>query len=156
MQNTSEARVEGWDWLSSGNRYIDVSPSCNHFFCLSESSCPITEIMALTDIIPDPPTSPRPPETPPCSPRCPPPDSSGAHVLARVETVDRLEQALMKLVQVLEKVNGTTKREGAKPEATKLVEAEKPKIRASKLDYKLVDEVYVTMSIVTVSLTIPA
>lgn len=34
----------------------------------------------------------------------------------------------------------------AKPEATKEFEAEKPKIRASKLEHKQVDEVYVASS----------
>jgi hypothetical protein len=108
--------------------------------------------MAPTDVVPKPPTSPRPPETPPSSPVYAPPDSSRVHVSARVETVDRFEQALVKLVEVLEKVDATSKREDAKPEATKHVEAEKPKLRASKLEYKLVDEVYVTYYVTTILL----
>lgn len=66
-----------------------------------------------------------------------------------------LDQALVKLTQVLEKVDAMNKREDAKPEATKHVEAEKQKLRASKLEYKLVDEVYVTYSVATILLTSP-
>ncbi len=43
----------------------------------------------------------------------------------------------------------------AKLEPTKHVEAEKPKIRASKPEYKLVDEVYVPCSVVTIFLISP-
>jgi ribosome recycling factor len=75
------------------------------------------------------------------------------HVSARVETVDPFERALVKLVQVLEKVDATSKREDANPEATKHVEAEKQKLRALKLEYKLVDEVYVTYYATTILLT---
>ncbi len=111
--------------------------------------------MAPTDVIPKPPTSPRPPETPPGSPAYTPPDSSRVHVSTRVETIDCFEQALVKLAQVLEKVDATNKREDANPEATKHVEAEKPKTRASKLEYKLVDEVYVTCYVTTILLKSP-
>jgi hypothetical protein len=47
------------------------------------------------------------------------------------------------LVRALEKLDARNKTEDAKLEATKHVEAEKLKIRASKLEYKLVDEIYV-------------
>jgi ribosome recycling factor len=67
----------------------------------------------------------------------------------------RVKQALVKLVQVLEKVDATSKHEDAKPEATKHVEAEKQKLRASKLEYKLVDELYVTYYVTTILLTSP-
>jgi len=50
----------------------------------------------------------------------------------------------MKLTQVLKKVNTTNKHEDVNPEATKHVKAEKSKTQASKLKYKLVNEVYVT------------
>jgi ribosome recycling factor len=77
-------------------------------------------------------------------------------VLARVKTVDHFKQALVKLVQVLNNADATNKRKEAKPEAIKHVEAEKRKIRASKLKYKLVDEVYVTYYVTTILLTSPA
>ena len=109
--------------------------------------------MAPTDIISNPPASPRQPETPPSSPTYTPADSSRVQVSARVETVNRFEQALVKLVQVLEKVDTMNKREDAKPKATKDIEAEKQKVRASKLEYKLVDEVYVTYYVTTILLT---
>lgn len=112
--------------------------------------------MAPADIISNPPTSPRPPETPPGSPACTSPESPRVHGSPQVGSIDRFEHAVEKLVRVLEKVDTRNKSEGVKPEATKHVETEKPKIRASKLDYKLVDEVYVTISIATVSLTLPA
>jgi len=99
--------------------------------------------MAPIDVIPKPPTSPRPPETPPSSPKYMPEDSPGVHVPPQVGGIDRFEHAIEKLVRALEKVEARDKTEEAKLEATKNVEAEKPKIRASKLEYKLVDEVYV-------------
>ncbi len=99
--------------------------------------------MASTDIVPKPPTSPRPPETPPSSPACTPPDNPRVHVPPQVGSIDRFEHAIEKLVRALEKVEARDKTEDAKLEATKNVETEKPKIRASKLEYKLVDEVYV-------------
>ncbi len=99
--------------------------------------------MALTDVIPKPPTSPRPPDTPPGSPAYTPPDGLGLHGSLQSGTIDRFEHAVEKLVRALEKMDARNKTEDAKLEATKHVEAEKPKIRASKLEYKLVDEVYV-------------
>jgi hypothetical protein len=99
--------------------------------------------MAPTDVIIKPPTSPRPPETPPGSPAYMPEDSPHAHVPPQVGGIDRFEYAVEKLVRALEKLDARNKTEDTKIEATKHVEAEKPKIRASKLEYKLVDEVYV-------------
>jgi len=99
--------------------------------------------MAPTDMILKPPTSPRPPVTPPGSPAYTPPNRPGAHESLQFGTIDRFEHAIEKLVRALEKVEARDKTEDAKLDATKNVEAEKPKIRASKLEYKLVDEVYV-------------
>ena len=99
--------------------------------------------MAPIAIIPKPPTSPRPPETPPGSPVYVPENSPGVQVPAPAGNIDRFEHAVEKLVRALEKVDAKNKTEDAKLEATKHVEAEKPKIRASKLEYKVVDEVYV-------------
>ncbi|KAL8698333.1 MAG: hypothetical protein Q9201_006630 [Fulgogasparrea decipioides] len=98
--------------------------------------------MAPTDIIPKPPTSTRPPVTPPGSPVYMPEDSLCVQVPPQVGTIDRFEHAVGKLVRALEKLDSRGKTEDAKLEATKQVEAEKPKIRASKLEYKLVDEVW--------------
>ncbi|KAL9127577.1 MAG: hypothetical protein Q9217_003574 [Psora testacea] len=92
--------------------------------------------MAQTDVVPKPPTSPRPPDTPPSSPADTPLDDPGVHR----SFVDRFENAVEKLVRALEKGETGNKTENAKLEATKHVEAEKPRIRASKLEYKLVDE----------------
>ncbi|KAL8870950.1 MAG: hypothetical protein Q9198_007513 [Flavoplaca austrocitrina] len=94
--------------------------------------------MAPTDITPKPPTSPRPPVTPPGSPVYMPEDS----LCVQVGTIDRFEHAVGKLVRALEKLDSRGKTEDAKLEATKQVEAKKPKIRASKLEYKLIDEVW--------------
>jgi hypothetical protein len=69
------------------------------------------------------------------------------------ELPNSLDQALMKLTQVLEKVDATNKPKDAIPKATKHAEAEKQKFRASKLEYKLVDEVYVNFSAATILLT---
>ncbi len=109
--------------------------------------------MTPTDIFPKPPTSPRPPETPPGSPAYE--DSPRAHVPPRVGGIDRFEHAVEKLVRALEKLDARNKTEDAKLEATKQVEAEKPKIQASKLEYKLVDEVYVGSSVARILLTSP-
>lgn len=49
--------------------------------------------------------------------------------------------------------NTKNKCEDAKPETTQEVEAEKPKIRASKLEHKQVDEVYIASSRATTLLT---
>ena len=103
--------------------------------------------MAPTDVIAKPSTSPRPPETPPGSP--------AYTVPSQVGSTDRFEHAVEKLVRVLEKVDARNKTEDATLETTKHVEAEKPKIRASKLEYKLVDEVYVGLSVTTILLTSP-
>jgi hypothetical protein len=104
-----------------------------------------------------------------------PPESPNLQSSTRPLTVKDLEQLFLKFIekkspdstelpetaqpnsldQVLEKVDATNKREDAKPEATKHVEAEKPKLRASKLEYKLVDEVYITYSVATIFLTSP-
>ncbi|MCJ1479235.1 hypothetical protein MMC13_007920 [Lambiella insularis] len=97
--------------------------------------------MAPFDFVPKPPTSPRPPETPPGSPSHTPPNSPHGHGLPRVDTIERLKKTMEKLTKALEKVDATTKHVNAKPKVTKHVEAGKPKTRASKLGYKLVDEV---------------
>ncbi|KAL9102620.1 MAG: hypothetical protein Q9163_002264 [Psora crenata] len=56
--------------------------------------------------------------------------------------MDRFEQGMMKLIQALEKVDATNKHEDVKPQATKHVDAEQQKTRASKLEYKLVDDIW--------------
>lgn len=81
-----------------------------------------------------------------------PPNSPRLYPSPDIGAVERIEQAVQKLVQALEK--GTkNKFEDAKPEATKEAETGKPKIRASKLEHKQVEEVYVTFSIATTLLT---
>lgn len=110
--------------------------------------------MAPTAVVPKSSTSRR-PETPPSSPAYTPPDSPRVHVPPQVGSIDRFEHAVEKLVRALEKLDARNKTEDAKLEATKHVEAEKPKIRASKLEYKLVDEVYVGSSVATILLTSP-
>ena len=96
--------------------------------------------MAQTDVVSRPPTSPRPPETPPDSPAYMP-DSPGVHVLPQVGSIDRFEHALEKLLRALEKTDTRNKTEDTQLKATKYVKAEELKIRASKLEYRLVDEV---------------
>jgi len=66
------------------------------------------------------------------------------HESSQTRTIDRFEHAVEKLIRALGKVDARNKPEDAKLEATKHIEAEKPKTRASKLEYKLVDEVYVS------------
>ena len=100
--------------------------------------------MAPTDlVVPKPPTSSRPPQTPRGSPVYTPPDSPRLHEFSQAGTIDRFEHAVKELILALEKVDARNKPEYAKLEAPKHIKAEKPKIRASKLEYKLVDEVYV-------------
>ncbi|KAI9715641.1 MAG: hypothetical protein M1812_005793 [Candelaria pacifica] len=98
--------------------------------------------MAPTDRIPNPPTSPQPPETPPGSPAYTPPESIRVHVFPQSGSIDRFEHAVEKLVRALENVDTGNRPEAAKPEAIEHVAAEKRKTRASKLEYKLVDEVW--------------
>ena len=99
--------------------------------------------MAPVDVVPQPPTSPRPPNTPPGSPAYTPPDGPGVQGSLQSGTIDRFEHAVEKLVRALEKVDAREQTDDAKLEVTKHIEAEKPKIQASKLEYKMVDEVYV-------------
>lgn len=100
--------------------------------------------MAPADlVVPKQPTSPRPPQTPPGSPAYTPPDSPRVHESSQARIIGLFEHAVKELIRALEKVDARNKPEDAKLEATKHIEAEKPKIRASKLEYKLVDEVYV-------------
>jgi hypothetical protein len=82
----------------------------------------------------------------PRSPRLPsntPPDSPRLMPSQQVVTVDLLEQVLAKIVHKLEIKDAAAKVEEAKPEASKEVKSDEPKRRASKLECKLVDEVYV-------------
>lgn len=90
--------------------------------------------MAPKIVAPEPPTSPRPPETPPGSPACTPLDSPRVHESSQLGTIDRFEHAVERLVRALEKVDARNESDDARLEATKHVEAERPKIRASKLD----------------------
>ena len=88
--------------------------------------------MAPTDfVVPMPPTSPRPPETPPGSPSRTPPNSPRVHGFPRVDTIERLEHTMEKLTKALKNVDATTKHVDANPEATKHIEAGKAKTRAS-------------------------
>ena len=132
-------------------RYITHPSQAATSFVLG--SCFIAEIMAPIDITLNRPTSPRPPQTPPGSPACTPQDSPRVHESSQAGAIDRFEHAVKKLIRALEKVDARNKPEDAKLVATKHIEAEKPKIRASKLEYKLVDEVYVSQSMPTISLT---
>ena len=109
--------------------------------------------MAPTIAIPKPPTSPRSPETPPGSPARTPPDSPQIHISPQVKAIHRFEQDVVKFTQALEKVNAAEKHGKDEPEIKSQVEAEQRKIRASKMEYKLVDEVYVTYSVATTLLT---
>jgi len=77
------------------------------------------------------------------------------HVPPQVGSIDRFEHTIEKLVRALEKLDARNKTEDTKLKATKHVKAEKPKIRASKLEYKLVDEVYINSSVATILLTSP-
>ena len=102
--------------------------------------------MAPTDAVQILPVSPG-QQTPPNSPDlCP---HERAHP---PEQVQLFVDLLLKAVQAIQ---STPAAAGTNQPAT-TEEAEKPKIRASKLDYKLVDEMYVTISITTFSLTLPA
>lgn len=112
--------------------------------------------MAPIDVVvPQPSTSPRPLETPPRSPPCTPPNNTHVQGSPLVGIMDRFEQGVMKLIQALEKVDATTKREDIESTTTNHVGPEQQKTRASKLEYKLVDEVYVPCSVTMVLLTSP-
>lgn len=56
------------------------------------------------------------------------------HESSQLGTIDRFEHAVERLVRALEKVDARNESDDARLEATKHVEAERPKIRASKLD----------------------
>ena len=91
--------------------------------------------MASTDVfVPKPPTSPRPPETPPSSPALPPSEQ----VLTLKHAQQFLE--LLKMVQTLQPPG-----EAPQPVKTEEVSGDKQKVaaRASKLEFKTVNEVLV-------------
>ena len=100
-----------------------------------------------------PPTSARPLETPPGSPSNTPPNSLRVYGSLPVDIIKRFEQAVEKLSQVFEKANVTTKYANAKPEVREHIKAKKLKTRAFKLEYKLIDEIYVPYSMVIIVLT---
>ncbi len=83
------------------------------------------------------------------------PNSPRVYGSPRADTVECFEHAVEKLTPALEKVEATTKREDVESKPTNHVEDGKPKTRASKLEYKLVDEVYVPCFMVTIVLTSP-
>lgn len=109
--------------------------------------------MAPTITIPKPPTSPRSPETPSGSPARTPPDSPQMHISLQVKAIHHFEQDVVKFTQALKKMNAADKHGNDEPEVKKQVEAKQRKTRASKMEYKLVDEVYVTYSVATTLLT---
>ena len=84
-----------------------------------------------------------------------PEDSPRVQVPPQVGIIDRFEHAIEKLVQALEKVDIRSKIKDAKLKVIKHVKAKKPRIRALKLEYKLVDEVYVSSCIATTLLMSP-
>ena len=112
--------------------------------------------MALIDAVPTPPSSLQSSETPPGSLPHTPPTSPCVHESPCTDIVGRLEQAVVKLTQASEeKVEATAKHQDMGFKPTSHAEAGKPKTRASKLEYKLVDEVYVPRSKATTVLTSP-
>ncbi len=106
-------------------------------------------------VVPQPSTSPRPPETPPGSSPCTPPNNIRVQGSPLVGTMDRFEQGMMKLIQALERVDTTTKLEDIESKPSNYTEAGKPKARASKIEYRRVDEVYVPCSTAAIVLTSP-
>ncbi len=91
--------------------------------------------MAPTDVVvPKPPTSPRPPETPPSSPALP--------ACEQVVTLKHVQQffELLKTVQTVQPPG-----EAPQPVKTEEVSGDKQKVaaRASKLEFKTVNEVLV-------------
>lgn len=140
LRSLTNVQIDRWAFTSHQKK--------NHRF-------PSPEIMSPIDMVPHPPTSPRPSETPPGSPSHTPPNSPRVHGSSRVDSIERFEHAIEKLTQALKKVEAKTKREVIESNPTKNIEAEKPKTRASKLEYKLVDEVYVPCSMATIVLTSP-
>lgn len=80
-------------------------------------------------------------------------NNSDVHMSSQVDSIDRFEHAVEKLIRALKKMNARNKTEDVKLEITKHVETEKSKIRVSKLKYKLIDEVYVDLSVTTILLT---
>ena len=73
----------------------------------------------------------------------------------QVDIINRFEHTVETLARALEKIKTENKTKDTKLEVTKHVEAEKPRIRTSKLKYKLVDEVYVSLYVATILLTPP-
>lgn len=81
----------------------------------------------------------------PLSPSVTPPSDPCLPQTWQVSNIDHFEHALEKLRRVLEKIDGTTTTSGnVKNEPAENTKVKKPKTRASKLEHKLVEEVYVT------------
>lgn len=80
----------------------------------------------------------------PCRQSYTPPNSPALHSSSLADAANRLEKLLDKFVHALEKVSD--KVEVGKPEVAQDVKADEPRVRATKLEYKQVDEVYATCS----------
>jgi len=61
---------------------------------------------------------------------------------SQVVTAELIELLVAKLVQAMQKADTTVKSEDAKHEAAENTEAGEPKKRASKMEYKTVNEMY--------------
>jgi len=108
--------------------------------------------MAHTNVIHKSPISSQSPEISPESPICMPKNRPRAHMPSEVDSIDCFEHIVEKLVRTLKKLNVKNKIKNAKLKIQKHVIAKKPKIRASKLKYKLIDEMYIDSFVTTISL----
>ena len=104
--------------------------------------CSFTKTMAPTDVVvPMPPTSPRPPETPPSSPTLP----ACEHVLTFKHVQQFFE--LLKAVQAAQTL--PDKAQTTDQVTEEQVVPKEPRARASKLEFKTVDERYIHHSLYT-------
>lgn len=90
--------------------------------------------MKPTDVASPASHSPRPPSGTPLN-------SPSQHPSSQAGAIDRLGQVLEPFVRALEKLDPATEAEGAHPKGTEDVKAVEPRARASKLEYKVLEEV---------------
>lgn len=121
------------DTILEARSCLRSSHICNTAAPMSKTH--LSEKVKPTDMIPSTPRS-------PCLRSYTPPDSPRLTPSSQVVTVELLGQVLVKLIQAAQKADTIDRSEDAKPGAAENTEIGESKTRASKMEYKTVNEMY--------------